>query len=122
MFDRIGFMQGRLSSLVDGRIQAFPWRAWKDEFIDAQRLDFQLMEWTLDQDRLYQNPLMTSDGQVEINTLRDKHHVQIASLTGDCFMQSPFWKYAGEESRVLQDDFRAIARACSSVSINMMVL
>ena len=25
-------MQGRLSSLVNGHIQAFPWDNWKDEF------------------------------------------------------------------------------------------
>ena len=29
---RIGFMQGRLSELVDGRIQAFPWDSWQTEF------------------------------------------------------------------------------------------
>ena len=27
---RIGFMQGRLSALVDGKIQAFPWGEWRE--------------------------------------------------------------------------------------------
>jgi L-ribulose-5-phosphate 3-epimerase len=122
MLERIGFMQGRLSALVEGRIQAFPWDEWQSEFPAAEQLGLQLMEWTLDQDRLYENPLLTTAGQAEINLLRDRNGIRIASLTGDCFMQSPFWKHAGELGRVLQDDFRAIARACSAVGISMMVV
>lgn len=115
-------MQGRLSPLVDGRIQAFPWSCWQDEFAAAEQYQFRLMEWTLDQERLYDNPLLTAAGQAEITHLRQKHGIEIASLTGDCFMQSPFWKTEGSESTELQRDFRAVARACSAVGINMMVL
>lgn len=122
MIDRIGLMQGRLSPLVDGRIQAFPWSCWRDEFAAAERHQFRRMEWTLDQDRLYENPLLTPAGQAEIMHLRQKHGVEIASLTGDCFMQSPFWKTGGSECIELQNDFRAVARACSTVGISMMVL
>lgn len=122
MIDRIGFMQGRLSPLADGRIQAFPWSCWQDEFAVAEQHQFQLMEWTLDQERLYDNPLLTPAGQAEITHFRQKHSIEIASLTGDCFMQSPFWKTRGFECTELQNDFRAVARACSAVGISMMVL
>ena len=122
MIDRIGLMQGRLSPLVDGRIQAFPWSCWQDEFAAAERHQFRLMEWTLDQERLYENPLLTPAGQAEITHLRQKHGVEIASLTGDCFMQSPFWKTGGSKCIELQNDFRAVARACSKVGISMIVL
>jgi L-ribulose-5-phosphate 3-epimerase len=122
MNPRIGFMQGRLSPLVDGRIQAFPWDCWQAEFQLAQQHGFGLMEWTLDQDRLYENPLLTATGQAEIRTQREKHQVRISSLTGDCFMQSPFWKAEGVARAQLEEDFRAVARACSAVGIAMMVL
>lgn len=115
-------MQGRLSPLVEGRIQAFPWSCWKDEFAIAEQHQFRLMEWTLDQERLYDNPLLTPSGQTEITHLRQKHGIEIASLTGDCFMQSPFWKAQDDERTKLQNDFRAVARACSAVGISMMVL
>ena len=49
---RIGFMQGRLSALVDGKIQAFPWDAWREEFPRARDLGLTRMEWTIDQERL----------------------------------------------------------------------
>jgi L-ribulose-5-phosphate 3-epimerase len=122
MKNRIGFMQGRFSPLVDGRIQAFPWGCWQAEFALAQNNGFGLMEWTLDQDRLYENPLLTPVGQAEISELRQAHGLTIGSLTGDCFMQSPFWKATGATGEQLQRDFRAVARACSVVGISMMVL
>ena len=56
----IGFMQGRLSDQVNGEIQAFPVNHWEHEFEKAQEIGLDLMEWTLDADGLYANPLMTT--------------------------------------------------------------
>ncbi len=86
---RIGFMQGRLSPVINGKIQEFPWKSWRQEFDIASRLGFSLMEWTLDQERLYESPLMTEIGQLEIIKLSHNYGIRIPSLTGDCFMQSP---------------------------------
>jgi hexulose-6-phosphate isomerase len=118
----IGFMQGRLCERVDGKIQAFPWRDWESEFPSAAAIDLHLMEWTLDQDRLYENPLMTSEGQERIRELCRYHDISIRSLTGDCFMQAPFWKVEGEARTSLQRDFLAIGSACAQVGIQMMVV
>ena len=122
MMHRIGFMQGRLCDLVDSKIQAFPWRDWEKEFPVAASIDVHLMEWTLDQERLYENPLMTLEGQKKINTLCRQYDISIPSLTGDCFMQAPFWKVEGKTRAALQADFRAIAIACATMGINMIVI
>lgn len=122
MTNKIGFMQGRLSPLVDGKIQAFPWDSWQQEFPAAQNLRLGLMEWTLDQDRLYQNPLLTPQGQQEIRRLCQFHRLAIPSLTGDCFMQAPFWKASGQDRAALEADFIAIARACAEVGIKIIVV
>ena len=119
---QIGFMQGRLCEQVDGKIQAFPWRDWQAEFPAAAAIDLHLMEWTLDHERLYDNPLMTLDGQKNIRALCHQFNVSIPSLTGDCFMQAPFWKTSGQFRTDLQSDFLAIGRACAAVGIRMMVL
>lgn len=118
----IGFMQGRLSPMVNGRIQSFPWAHWQDEFLAAEQLGIQLMEWTLDQDQLYTNPLLTPSGQAEINRLCLRHGVSIPSLTGDCFMQAPLWKAAGPAREALEDDFCEIAKGCAAVGMKMMVV
>lgn len=122
MNKRIGFMQGRLSPQVDGKIQAFPALCWQAEFESAKHNGFSLMEWTLDQDGLYLNPLLTTSGQAEIRELRQAHGIALSSLTGDCFMQSPFWKAEGPAREALLQDFLAVAQACSAVGIAMMVV
>ncbi len=83
-------MQGRLSPMVDGRIQAFPWEHWRDEFVLAGRHGFPTLEWTLDQERLSANPLMTPNGRREFRDLSAAHGVEVRCLTGDFFRQAPF--------------------------------
>lgn len=119
---KIGFMQGRLCARVDGKIQAFPWTNWTTEFSAAAAIDLHLIEWTLDQERLYENPLMTVDGQRQIKELCRKYDLSIPSLTGDCFMQAPFWKSQGELRAKLQEDFLAIGDACAATGIRIMVV
>jgi hexulose-6-phosphate isomerase len=115
-------MQGRLSPLIEGRIQAFPWPYWQEELAQAGRLGFHLMEWTLDQDRLYENPLMTPTGQQEIRDLCRAHGVAIPSLTGDCFMQAPFYKAEGSLRRRLLDDLARVVESCAALNINFVVI
>ena len=119
---RIGFMQGRLSPLVNGLIQAFPWDNWQEEFALASSLGIDVMEWTLDQERLYENPLLTTDGQKKISDLCNQYSITIPSLTGDCFMQAPFWKSAGAKREELKSDFKAVVEACAAVGIVLVVV
>ena len=122
MNSRIGFMQGRLSPLIDSKIQAFPWSHWQQEFVLAQQNRFHLMEWTLDQERLYENPLMTEKGRQEIKALMAKHQLGIKSLTGDCFMQAPFYKVKGEQRDRLLEDLAAIISSCRDVGIQTVLI
>ena len=119
---RIGFMQGRLSPLVNGKIQEFPWGSWRQEFAIASGLGFRLMEWTLDQDRLYESPLMTEKGQLDIIKLSSFYGIKIPSLTGDCFMQSPFWKLSGADKKDRQNDLMCILDSCANVGISQVVI
>ena len=108
---RIGFMQGRLSALVDGKIQAFPWNEWREEFPRAKALGLTRMEWTIDQDRLRENPLTTEAGPAARSARCARENaVRIPSLTGDCFMQAPFWKVDGHAREALRRRPRSAAR------------
>ncbi|MHB9073510.1 MAG: sugar phosphate isomerase/epimerase family protein [Desulfobaccales bacterium] len=118
----IGFMQGRLSPLIDGKIQSFPWPYWREEFGLAANYGFHLMEWTLDQDRLSENPLMTKEGAEEIRRLSAKHGITVASLTGDCFMQAPFYKAAGQAREQLLSNLEQILINSGSLGIKWVVL
>jgi len=120
--NKIGYMQGRLSPLVNGKIQAFPWDHWREEFEIANENGFRMFEWTLDQERLYENPFMTADGQMEIRTLSKQYKVSIPSLTGDCFMQAPFYKVEGNDRELLMQDFQNIVTACSLLGVEFIVV
>ena len=123
MIENIGFMQGRLSPMIEGKIQAFPWGCWQHEILAAKNIGISIMEWTLDQERLYDNPLMTSSGQREITSLCKKYDFSIPSLTGDCFMQAPFWKVNDAAYRdKLKADFMAIINACGDIGIEFVVI
>jgi len=117
----IGFIQGRLSPLVDGKIQAFPWNHWQEEFKIARDNGFNLLEWTLDQDRLYENPFMTAKGQQKIGELSEEYHISIPSLTGDCFMQAPFYKSSGKEKAALLQDLKNVINACGALGVEFVV-
>ena len=115
-------MQGRLSEVVDGKIQAFPWNGWKGEFDVAKKIGIPLMEWTLDHLNLYKNPLMTAFGQEEIIQLSEANNLKIPSLTADCCMQAPFWKATSENKKALEADFGAIIKACGVLNIRILVI
>lgn len=122
MSDIIGFMQGRLSPLVNGKIQAFPCNYWRQEFPLAEQNGLKLMEWTLDYEGLHQNPLMTSEGRAEIRKLSAAHGLGIPSLTGDCFMQMPFYKAQGKQRADLIGDLVSVVRASGEVGIVYIVV
>jgi L-ribulose-5-phosphate 3-epimerase len=118
---RIGFMQGRLSPMVDGKIQAFPWGHWEAEFDAAAQIGIPLVEWTLDQDRLRENPLLTAEGRERIAALSMKSGVKVESVTGDCFMQAPFYKANAADRDALMDDLRAVIDATAAVGAKLIV-
>ena len=118
----IGFMQGRLSPMVDGKIQSFPWDRWRDEFGLANLHGFTCMEWTLDHDYLEYNPLMMEAGRSIIRLLSNRHNLKIRSLTGDCFMQSPFWKASDVKRAYLLKALRTILVSAAKLDIQLILL
>ena len=94
---KIGIMQGRLSPLYNNKIQSFPKYHWRNEFKKIRELKINMMEWTLDHKEIIKNPINTIEGKKEIVDLKNKYKIDINSLTGDCFMQKPFWKQKGKK-------------------------
>jgi len=120
--NRIGFMQGRLSPLIDGRIQAFPAPYWRAEFASAAALNLTCMEWTIDHDSIAENPIMSAPGRADILHLSQAHGIAIPSVTGDCFMQAPFWKAGGDERAALLQELSSVAEACAALGTGIVVV
>jgi hexulose-6-phosphate isomerase len=87
----IGFMQGRLSPIFKKKIQSFPWNYWRKEIFIAKKNNFNLIEWTLDYPRLFNNPLISSQEQKKTLIFLKKNKIFVNSVTCDFFMQKPFF-------------------------------
>ena len=107
--------------MINGQIQAFPWKYWEKEFKIASDCDFSIMEWTLDQDRIHENPIMFKAGREAIRELTKKYNISIPSLTGDCFMQAPFYKASGKQRDTLINDLIKVINCCGLLGIKMIV-
>lgn len=123
MNKNIGFMQGRLSPLYKSKIQCFPKNHWEEEFAIANKINLTKMEWTLDHDNLIENPLLNNSGQKKIKILAKKYNISIPSITGDCFMQKPFWKENNDQTKyLLNKEFDLICSSCKILGINYLVM
>ena len=85
-------MQGRLvKSEKKNSIQYFPAKNWDKELKIAKKLNFKIMEWTINNENIKYNPLF--NGQIKnVKKLMKKNKIEIPSITLDYFMQSPFFK------------------------------
>lgn len=90
MNNRLGIMQGRLSPVIDGEIQAFPSRTWREEFPLAKKIGFELIEWVLDINSLSENPILNRTGRKEISALQADFGILVSSICCDYFMVNAF--------------------------------
>jgi len=117
---KFGVMQGRLTPIIENRIQIFPKKNWEIEFQRAKDLDLKYIEWTLDYDTFKYNPILKKSGINKIRHLSNKTSVKVKSLTGDCFMQKPFWKT--HRNNKLIKDFKKILVSCNKVGIKYIIV
>ena len=114
LINKLGVMQGRLTPMIGNKIQFFPKKNWQKEFRLAKNLNLKYIEWTLDYKDIFFNPIFVKPDINKISFLKKKYSIKIVSLTGDCFMQKPFWKV--KKSIKLIDDFKKIVSACSDLN------
>jgi hypothetical protein len=89
---KLGFMQGRLvNSEKKNRIQYFPEKKWPIEFNIANKNKFKIMEWTINSENMFNNPLFNGNLS-SVKKMIKKNKIKIPSVTCDYFMQEPFFK------------------------------
>jgi len=88
-------MQGRLSPLINNKIQSFPWGHWQEEFEICHRLGIRNIEWTIDLFEIDSNPIFHSRGIREIAGLSESFNVLVPSVTCDFFMENPPFRNIG---------------------------
>ena len=76
----IGIMQGRLSNKGDLPLQSFPIETWEEEFFRAKDIGFSKIEWLIDKDNDYRNPLYSPLGRQKIIDLSEQSGIKIETL------------------------------------------
>ena len=115
---KIGFMQGRLVVPEEKKIQSFPWKNWRKEFQIANKIGLGLIEWTIDRDKFFSNPINLKRGRDEINYLKKKNNIRLESVTADFFMQSPFFKKnLAKELKI----FKIFIKNCYKLNIRYII-
>ena len=117
---KIGVMQGRLSPIVNNKIQAFPKKNWKSEFKKANSLNIHIIEWTIDHKEFEKNPIFSSSKIKELSHLKKKYKIKTPSITCDCFMQKPFWKIKNNKKSF--QNFLKLINSCAINGIRYIVI
>jgi len=122
MTNPIGIVQGRLSPPVPGRLQAFPWRTWRDEFSRARTCGFASIEWVFEVDRYDQNPIWAQEGVVAITRQVDETGVRVDSICADYFMAHPFFGVAERERQETIAALEQLIRRAAAVGAKTVLL
>lgn len=115
-------MQGRLSPMIDGKVQSFPAATWREEFPIARACGLDLIEWVFDGPDWTNNPLMIVAGRAEISELQRAHGIAVPVVCADYFMSRPLTSpdpaVRAEALGVLVD----LIRHASSVGVRLIEL
>jgi hexulose-6-phosphate isomerase len=107
---KIGFMQGRLvDSEKKNLIQYFPDKNWILELKISNKINFKIIEWTINSENLKKNPIFNGD-LTFLNKIIKKYRIKVPSITNDYFMQKPFFKkkYFNKKKEIIKNLERII--------------
>lgn len=114
-------MQGRLSPRLRDKIQVFPFGHWQKEFYQAEKLGLKFLEWTIDNYKFYNNPLINKKNHNKIKKLQKLNKIKIKSVTCDFLMELPVWKLNCNEIKKLIIKFHKVLNACYAIKIKYLV-
>ena len=120
MKNLIGIMQGRLSPTVDGKIQAFPWDSWEQEFYSAREVGLDMIDWLVTADKFYENPLLTAEGVKRINVLLSETGIRIDSACAHYFVEYSLLRCSDSELKERLDMLELLLTRLNQVGIKYL--
>ena len=120
MNNRLGIMLGRLSPPIEKNIQTFPYNSWKNEFSQAKKIGFDLIEWVFDTND--SNPIIDSSKIYEIKKLSDEIGVGVNSVCADYFMEKKLFAVSENELIKNFDSLKMLITNCHKLDIDLIEL
>ena len=115
-------MQGRLSNMLNDKIQSFPFDSWKNEFEIASKNNFNILEWTIDSVNIFNNPVLKDEDHSQILELKKSFSMSIPSITCDFFMENPFFKMDNDKKINHQKLLLNFLSNCAKLKIGIIVI
>lgn len=115
-------MQGRLSKPVNGRIQAFPWQTWRDEFKLARSCGFDSIEFIFESKNYENNPLFCDGGLQEIGRLSRKNGVEVKIVCADYFMERQLIRVSEYEQKKSVEVLKHLIKQCEKIGMELIEL
>ena len=112
-------MQGRLSTPINDRIQAFPHNSWEDEFQQAKKLGFNTIEWIVDE---RSNPIFDDEKIDVILKISQNNGIEINSLCADIFMNDYLFKSPENIIEKNLETLEQLIRQCQKCHIKILEL
>ncbi len=110
-------MQGRLVEReIKNKLQSFPIKNWHNEIRLAKKYKIKFIEWTLDYNKFYENPLIKNPKKVK--EILKKNKVLVKTVTCDFFMQKPPFK---KENKTTEYLFKLIS-VSKIIGIKLIVI
>lgn len=122
MLHTYGIMQGRLAPPEDGRFQAFPRKAWREEFPRAREAGLDYIEWIHDEYGRTANPIFTDAGLEEMDALKREYGIATPALCGDWFMDWPLIRCSTEERAAREQHLHELFPVAARIGASRIVL
>lgn len=120
--NKIAFVQGRLVSQVENKIQAFPRDEWVKELKLASQNNLKYIELTIDFDRIWENPLSSCIGNNYLIKVLKQYEIEVLACTADFIMHKPPWKDTKENLNFMRLIIEKILTGLSKVSCEIIVI
>ena len=104
-------MQGRLSQKNNLPLQSFPFNTWENEFYRAKTIGFNKIEWLVDKEFDYKNPLFTVEGRDKILSLSKVHQINVETLCAHFLITGSILKDKKEGELIKNYFFEVIKQA-----------
>lgn len=109
-------MQGRLSQKKNLPLQSFPKKTWKEEFARANKIGFKKLEWVIDLDNDYRNPIFSSSGREEIIKISKDNRIDIDSLCAHFLIKGGILKNS-PNSKVIKEYFFELLKLAPIIGV-----
>lgn len=110
-------MQGRLSPPVSGKIQAFPWNTWEEEFSIAHTAEFEEIEFVFEFENYENNPIFVDNGLKKIESLSKDTGVSVNYICADYFMEMPFVRVSEDVRKKNKEILTHLIKQCKKIGV-----